>query len=167
MTNTLNDWTYNVLTISTLSGDSSEQSELKNLIFELEDWDEPSPLTFFAHSEIPDCLIKNYEMAGSAIEQKNIQDCGYPYLHAFTLKEWGCVTDAYDVEIFDSGEDYIVYEFRTRSTAPLGWLKQVSKACPSLLFEIECINELDLWPEFSSTYIDGEIVTHEYARKQK
>jgi hypothetical protein len=163
----LNDWTYNVLTISTLSGDSSEQSELKNLIYELEDWDDQSPLTFYSHCEIPKCLVDNYEMMGSSIEDKNIRECGYPYLHAFTQKEWGCVTDAHGVEIFDSGPDYIVYEFRTRSTAPLSWVKQVSKCCPSLLFEIECINEMDLWPEFSSVYINGELVTHEFAQKQK
>jgi hypothetical protein len=161
------EWAYNTLTISTIHEDKKEALDLFYLQEDLVDLDDKSPLTFFTHSPIPQMLI---ETAGENDEftlSQNIEMTGYGTLHEYTIKNWGCPTDAIDAQFSQINEGEIRYEFRTRSCSPLKWMKELSSQYPDLMFEMESTNEFELWDEFDVVYIDGKEVVMEYKKKQR
>lgn len=159
------DWTYNKLWISTATGNTEDISELSKLVEELIDEDDKCPLTFFNHIPIPDCLIHTNGEECPEVEASNENECGYAYLHEFTLKEWGSAFDADDVKGTWTDDEVAFYEFRTLSNAPLAWLQSISELYPNLIFEIDCTNELDLWESFSAIYINGKQVSYTHDKQ--
>lgn len=166
MSNEANDWTYCTLWVSTVSHDKEEMHDLDTLVEELRDLDDDSPLTFFNHVEIPECLISSYGEETPEVEASNERTCGYKYLHEFTTTEWGCALDAVDAKLCWTDNEMVLYTFRTPKNAPLGWLTQVSIAHPHLLFELEANNELDLWEAFTVMYMNGNQIDYKHDRKQ-
>ena len=165
----MNEWSYNTLWISTASADREALSELDRLVQELVDPDDYCELTFFNHSNIPDCLIDTFGTGefSPETETDNEKQCGYSFLHQFTKAEWGCAYDAVDVTAHLDDDEMAFYSFRTLQTAPLGWLEKVSYQYPHLVFEIEATNEFDLWDSFSATYVGGTQVDYTHDKKQK
>jgi hypothetical protein len=161
-----NDWTYCTLSIYGHDSDQVIISEMERLVQELQDPDDNSPLSFFQHVPIPACLIETCYKIGSDIEYHNTEECGYPYLHYFTKKCWGTPFDADSVMITDNGE-YIQYEFRVLDGHPLPWLKEMSIEFPSLFFEIECENEMELWDSFTTTVMNGDEIDTYFHKKQR
>ncbi len=162
-----NDWTYCSLVVSTFRGEPADTHEIERLKQELVDPDDNSPLSFFNHVEIPECLIENCYKIGKLIEDDNEKECGYRYLHEFTKKEWGTPFDADDVTFTESESDgTLIYNFRVLDGMPIQWLQEVSIEFPHLMFELECENELELFDSFQVTYIDGEEISHDFHKKQ-
>jgi len=167
MSNQPVEWAYNNLTISTLTNEKKDALDLFYLQEELVDLDDKSKLTFFTHSPIPTMLIETAGENDEFTMSQNIEMTGYATLHEYTIKNWGCPTDAIDVEFSQVNEYAINYEFRTRSCSPLKWMKEVSEQYPTLMFEIEGTNEFELWDEFNMVLIDGKEVVMEYKKKQR
>ena len=162
-----NDWTYCTLTISTFRGDSEDFSELERLKQELIDPDDECPLSFFQHAPIPQCLIESCYKCGDAIEKDNEDECGYRYLHEFTKKEWGTPFDADSVILAEGFEDNTLeYTFRTLDGFPSAWLQDLSVDFPHLIFDLDCVNEIELIDSFSMTFLDGDEIDHRFHKKQ-
>lgn len=161
------EWAYNSLTISTIHEDKKEALDLFYLQEELIDLDDNSALTFFTHSPIPTMLIETAGENDEFTMSQNIEMTGYATLHEYTIKNWGCPTDAVDVKFNPKSEHEINYEFRTRSCCPIKWMKELSAQYPELMFEMESTNEFELWDEFDVVYIDGKEVVLEYKKKQR
>lgn len=162
----MNDWTYNVLWITTINCEMEDLHSLDQLIRELKDDDDKSALTFFNHVDIPMCLIDTCGNEKDGDEERNFSQCGYRYLHEFTTAEWGCPFDATDAELSYSDDETAYYEFKTQNNPPLAWLAQVSAMFPKLMFELEATNELDLWDSFTVTYLGGHQIDHKFDKKQ-
>lgn len=161
------EWAYNTLTISTVSTDNTEWPELSEIQEELEDLDDMSPLTFYEHCPIPDVLIETIGSNEPEWLAENRKLCGYSTVHEFCLKEWGCVMDATEVSFIQPDNHTLVYEFKTRSKPPMAWIKSISSQYPSLMFEIDCINEMELWDEYEAVYINGQEVVHHFKKHQR
>jgi len=166
MTKQPNDWCYCTLNVSVTNDDMESVYAIDDLIKTLVDPDDNSDLSFFNHVEIPKSLIDNCYLIDPKVEEKNLKETGYKHLHSFTLKEWGCTMDAKDASLVDQDVDFANYEFQTRSNPPLAWMAVVSSHYPTLMFELDCNNEMDLWEEFSVTYLGGNEVVHHYKKKQ-
>jgi hypothetical protein len=106
-------------------------------------------------------------MEDEHIINDNIKKTGHPNLHQYTLKVWGCVTDASNVTFAQPSDEELHYEFKTRSTPPMGWLKEVSLQYPDLMFEMESTNEFELFEEFDVVFINGKQVVLEYHKRQR
>jgi hypothetical protein len=161
-----NDWTYCNLWISTAGCDQEDLHALDTLIEELRDLDDDSPLTFFNHCEIPECLISTCGDETPEVEASNERSCGYRYLHQFTKQEWGCAFDAVEAKLGWTDDEMAFFTFRTSSNPPLGWLEKVSTLYPRLMFELEAVNELDLWDGFTVMYVNGKQVDYRHDKKQ-
>lgn len=162
-----NDWTYCTLTVSGFRGEPEDVYELERLRQELVDPDDNSPLSFFNHVGIPQCLIDNCYKVGKLVEEDNLKECGYSYLHEFTKKEWGTPFDADDVTVSESEEhECLIYSFRCLDGFPVNWLKEVSVDFPNLIFDLECENEMELFDSFTVSYIDGDEIDHKFHKKQ-
>lgn len=161
------DWAYNNLTISVISSEKADLLDLWELSQDLQDVDDLSPLTFYTHSPIPDLLIETVGHTDEDTIKECVAKTGHPTLHQYTLKVWGCVTDASEVNFTQSGDDELKYEFKTRSTPPMGWLRELSEQYPELMFEMESTNEFELFEEFDVVYIDGKQVLLEYHKRQR
>lgn len=167
MTQPLNDWTYCTLSVYGQNPHERETIyEIDRLASELIDPDDNSPLSFYQHSPIPQILVDNCYKIGADVEQSNVDECGYPYLHYFTKMAWGTPFDADDVVFTDEGS-FVTYTFRVIDGNPMPWLKELSTAFPTLFFEIECENELELWDSFTSTIYNGDEIDTYYHKKQR
>jgi hypothetical protein len=163
-----NDWTYCTLwvTPATTSTKKSQLEEMKRLKEELVDTD-GSALSFNNHVPIPHELIDAYGKDNNDT-QGLWEKTGYHYLHEFTYKEWGTPYDADDVRYSeDDSNNIITYEFRTINGCPVAWLMELSIEFPSLMFDLECTNEMDLFDSYTITVLDGEQIDIEYHKKQK
>ena len=164
---TTNIKTYCTLFVSSIKEGHEAESELNRLSQELIDPDDNCPLSFFNHVPVPQILIDNCYKSGDAIESENEKSTGYKFLHQFTKGEWGTPFDATDVNVSSDQTNHLEYTFNTIDGIPMQWLEQLSVAFPTLMFEIECENEMELWDSFSATYIDGDEVDHYFHKKQK
>lgn len=162
-----NDWCYCNLNVSVTNDDMQSVYAIDDLIKTLVDPDDNADLSFFSHVEIPKILIDNCYLLDHKVEEKNVKETGYKHLHAFTIKEWGCTMDAKNPKLVDQDVDFVNYEFETRSTPPVAWLASISSLYPDLMFEMDCVNEMDLWEEFSVSYMGGNEIVHSYKKKQK
>jgi len=99
--------------------------------------------------------------------ERNLKVTGFSTLHSYTLKMWGCATDASDVNVSQTDANSLAYEFKTRSSPPIAWLKEISTQYPELMFELESNNEFELWDEFDVVYINGSQVVMQYTKNQK
>ena len=161
--NQANDWCYCVLTVTTENHKSKQcQHELSLFIEDVVDLDDESKLTLNSVFEIPDCLIDTFDKCDEKTYSENRTLCGFSNLFEFTLKEWGVLYDVCDVTVDKQTDDTITYSFRTRCVPPLQWVKNVSLVYGELVFDIEAINEMDLWESFTATYLNGKQILHQY-----
>ena len=161
------EWAYNTLTISTLHDDKKEALDLFYLKEELTDLDDNSPLTFFTHIPIPEILIETAGKTDEFTRDTNVGMTGFACITEYTIKNWGCPTDANDVKVSEPTEHELNYTFRTRSACPIVWAKELSAQYPDLMIELESTNEFELWDDFEVVFINGKEVVHEYKKKQR
>jgi hypothetical protein len=170
MTNT-NDWTYCTLYLSPIDDEDAEcHTQIAQLLGELEDPDDKSPLSFFAHTPIPQILIDNCYKIGEEVENENFKQTGYRFLHEFTKKEWGTSFDACDVTYSEATNGDSCFEFRTLEGVCLPWLEKLSSEFPGVYFDMDCQNELDLFDSYTVSYSDGvqiDFEAHKKSNKKK
>ena len=168
ITNNANDWCYCVLSVTTENYKNKQcQHELQLFIDEVVDLDDNTPLTLNSVYEIPNCLIDSYENCDEKTYEANRKQCGFSNVFEYTLKEWGVLYDVVDIQIDKQTDDSIVYSFRTRSVAPLQWIKNVSLIYGELVFDIEAINEMDLWDSYTATYLNGKEIFYSTHKNKK
>ena len=165
MNQNINDWSYCNLTISLLTKELSDLYSIEQLMRELKD--DEGDLSFFEHVPVPYCLISTCGFESPSDEANNENETGYRYLHDFTTSEWGCSFDAVSPKIEYQDDECVHYSFKTLHNPPLAWLAVVSQLYPKMMFELEAVNELDLWDSFSVVYIGGDQVDHRFDKKQK
>lgn len=160
-----------MLYISPLDDEDAEcHSQISQLLAELEDPDDMSPLSFFAHAPIPQVLIDNCYKIGDDVEKENYKATGYSFLHEYTKKEWGTSFDACDVTFTQASNGDPCFEFRTLEGVCLPWLEKVSELFPNLYFDMDCTNELDLFDSYTVSYNNGvqiDFETHKKTNKKK
>ena len=163
-----NDWTYCTLYISPIDDDEAEcLFQIQQLVQDLEDPDDKSALSFFNHAPIPQILIDNCYKIGESVELENENMTGYRFLHQYTKEQWGTCFDAVDVTFCEESNGNIHYEFKCLEGVPLGWLEKVSAAFPDIYFDMECMNELELFDSYTVSYHDGVQIDFETHKKQK
>lgn len=159
------EWCYNTLTVSCHV--SNEQiEELNAFVQVVKDMEEKCALTFNTLIRIPKILIENYYHKSDKVKNRNFNLCGYEDLEEFTMENWGCSHDAVDTIHAKLDDTSHQYEFMTRSVPPEVWVAEVSAIYPNIEFNLEAINELDLWEEFSCTYVNGAQTHHKFKKKQ-
>lgn len=160
------EWAYNTLSISTIQDSKQHLHELMELIEDLKDLDDMSPLTFYTHSPIPDMLVETLGQDDEYTINQNKKITGSTNMFQYTVKHWGCVSDATDVNFVQPDEFNAYYEFKTRSTPPVAWMKEISIQYPDMMFELTSTNEFELFEEFETVYINGKEVVMHYSKRQ-
>lgn len=161
------EWAYNHLWISADKNNRASLAELFDCERDLVDDDDGNCVTFYNHKPVPDCLVELYLEQNPLSEEDCYNECGYKYLHDFTLNEWGCVLDAKNPVLEHKGDDVLHYTFQTRSNSPLIWMKDLSEWYPNLTFELESSNEFELFDEFTVVYSNGKQGVFKYNKKQR
>jgi hypothetical protein len=168
------EWTYCKLNVSPINNDEETLKEMESFEADCEDPDDDSELSFFGICPIPQILIDTVEKIDPEVCAKNKAQTGYNTLWDFTEAVWGTPYDACNVEMSyvtnDEGMvdecEALEYEFRTLNGAPLNWVKEASEVYRGLLFEIECINEMDLFDSYTATVFNGEVADISYHKNQ-
>lgn len=158
-----NDWTYTSLFVSPQDGSDDAIHELDSFESDMEDPDDNSPLSFYESLPIPEVLVESFGDDSEECKNKNYAKTGFKSLFEYTKKRWGSPYDPVDVSLEymerHSDNETLKYEFRTQDGHCLPWLAEVSSQYPSLVFEITCQNELDLFDSFDAVYINGKQVS--------
>jgi len=167
MSTPTNDWAYCTLTVSAGNIKCKQtQHSLYSFIEEVKDLDDGSPLTLNSIYEIPNCLIDTFTSCDEETYKDNYTLCGFRNMFEFTYKEWGVPYDVVSPQIDEESVDKVVFSFKTRCNAPLQWIQNVSLVYGELVFDIEAINEMDLWDSYESTYVNGKQIFHYYHKNQ-
>lgn len=160
------EWAYNTLAISTITDDKQDIHTLLDIIQDLQDPDDMSPLTFYTHSPIPDMLVETLGQDDEFTINQCVKITGCKNMHEYTLKHWGCISDAIDVNFVQPDNANAYYEFKTRGKPPMSWLKEISEQYPEMMFELTSTNEFELWEEFEVVFINGKEVVMQYSKRQ-
>lgn len=167
MSNKINiEWAYNTLSICTITDDKQDLISLLEIVQELQDPDDMSPLTFYTHAPIPDMLVDTLGQDDEYTIEQCVKVTGCRSLYEYTMKNWGCVSDASDVNVVMQDDTTATYEFKTRSKPPMAWLKEISEQYPDMMFELTSTNEFELWEEFEVVYVNGKEVVMQYSKRQ-
>jgi hypothetical protein len=160
------EWAYNTLSICTIGDEKQDLHTLMEIIEDLQDPDDMSPLTFYTHAPIPDMLVETLGQDDEYTLQQCVKVTGCKTMHEYTIKHWGCVTDASDVNFVQPDNSNAYYEFKTRSKPPMAWLKEISEQYPDMMFELTSTNEFELWEEFEAVFVNGKEVVMHYSKRQ-
>lgn len=159
------EWCYCTLTVA-CHASHDQIEELDAFVKAVKDYDDKSDLSFHRLIRVPQILIENYYHKSDKVKNRNFGLCGYETLEEFTNENWGCAYDPVDVIHSKLDDTAHQYEFMTRSVPPEIWISEVSAIYPNLEFNLEAINEMDLWEDFSCSYINGSQKYHKFKKNQ-